>query len=147
MNKPEKSPNHALQRTRLRVTAPASTTTFPPTSQVPRRSGVSLGVVMRTLFIIAVMSLCSCATRETQPISRNDIKEKATRLIARREHWEGTPYLNVQQDQPDGTWRVEAHAFDPRHTECGCILFVPGTRREILFSRSGRFISYVSPPS
>jgi hypothetical protein len=38
------SPNQALQRTRLRVTAPASTTTFPPTLQGPRRSGVSLSL-------------------------------------------------------------------------------------------------------
>ncbi len=38
------TPNQALQRTRLRVTAPASTAAFPPTSQVPRRSGVSLSL-------------------------------------------------------------------------------------------------------
>src|SRR5687767_8004647 len=36
--------NHARQRTRLRVTAPASTTAFPPAMQVPRRSGVSLSL-------------------------------------------------------------------------------------------------------
>ena len=39
-----KSPNQALQRTRLRVTAPAASTAFPPTMQVPRRSGVSLSL-------------------------------------------------------------------------------------------------------
>ena len=38
------SPNQALQRTRLRVTAHTSATTFPPTTQAPRRSGVSLGL-------------------------------------------------------------------------------------------------------
>ncbi len=38
------TPNQALQRTRLRVTAPASATTFPPAMQVPRRSGVSLSL-------------------------------------------------------------------------------------------------------
>jgi hypothetical protein len=38
------TPNQALQRTRLRVTAPAFTTAFPPTMQVPRRSGVSLSL-------------------------------------------------------------------------------------------------------
>ncbi len=36
--------NQALQRTRLRVTVPASPATFPPTMQVPRRSGVSLSL-------------------------------------------------------------------------------------------------------
>src|SRR6187399_3135026 len=38
------APNQALQRTRLRVTAPAPTTSFPPATQVPRRSGVSLSL-------------------------------------------------------------------------------------------------------
>lgn len=38
------TPNQALQRIRLRVTAPASTTAFPPTTQVPRRSGVPLSL-------------------------------------------------------------------------------------------------------
>ena len=38
------TPNQALQRTRLRVTAPASAAAFPPTMQVPRRSGVSLSL-------------------------------------------------------------------------------------------------------
>src|SRR5262249_53582281 len=38
------TPNQALQRTHLRVTAPASTAAFPPTTQVPRRSGVSLSL-------------------------------------------------------------------------------------------------------
>ncbi len=43
MTKPA-TPNQALQRTRLRVTAPASATALPPTMQVPRRSGVSLSL-------------------------------------------------------------------------------------------------------
>ncbi len=38
------APNQALQRTRLRVTAPAATAAFPPTMQAPRRSGVSLSL-------------------------------------------------------------------------------------------------------
>ena len=48
------APNHALQRTTPCVTAPASTTAFPPTMQVPRRtprspSLGSLGASARTL--------------------------------------------------------------------------------------------------
>ncbi len=38
------TPNQALQRTRLRVTAPAAAAAFPPTMQVPRHSGVSLSL-------------------------------------------------------------------------------------------------------
>ncbi len=51
------TPNQALQRTRLRVTAPASTTTFPPTMQAPRRSGVSLS--LRSLGAFAMRALLS----------------------------------------------------------------------------------------
>ncbi len=38
------TPNHALQRTAPHVTAPASTATFPPTVQVPRRAPRSLSL-------------------------------------------------------------------------------------------------------
>ena len=38
------TPNHALQRTAPCVTAPASTTAFPPTMQVPRRTPPSLSL-------------------------------------------------------------------------------------------------------
>jgi hypothetical protein len=38
------TPNHALQRTAPHVTAPASTATFPPTMQVPRRTPLSLSL-------------------------------------------------------------------------------------------------------
>lgn len=38
------SPNYPLQRTRPHITAPASTATFPPSMQVPRRTGMSLSV-------------------------------------------------------------------------------------------------------
>ncbi len=42
--KSERTPNHALQRTAPHVTAPASTTTLPPTAQVPRRAPRSLSL-------------------------------------------------------------------------------------------------------
>jgi len=38
------TPNHALQRTAPCVTAPASTAAFPPTTQVPRRTPLSLSL-------------------------------------------------------------------------------------------------------
>src|SRR4030095_15007185 len=56
-----------LQRTRLRVTAPASAAAFPPTMQVPCRSGVSLSLGSRrlrtmrpftTTFVI-LLSICT----------------------------------------------------------------------------------------
>jgi hypothetical protein len=96
------------------------------------------------LFILAVIGTSSCATTEHRQVTKTDIETQTIRLIARREHWAGKPYVLANQDKYDGTWRVEAHAHDPRHTDCGCVLFMPGTRREILFSRSGRLISYVA---
>jgi hypothetical protein len=38
------TPNHSLQRSAPHVTAPASTTAFPPTVQVPRRAPRSLSL-------------------------------------------------------------------------------------------------------
>ena len=46
------TPNHAIQRTAPCVTAPASTATFPPTMQVPRRTPQSL-----ILFSLGVATL------------------------------------------------------------------------------------------
>ena len=38
------TPNHALQKTAPRVTVAASATAFPPTSQLPRRTPLSLSL-------------------------------------------------------------------------------------------------------
>ena len=71
------SPNHALQRTAPCVTTPASTATFPPAMQVPRRtprslSLGSLGVIewksmtMKSFFlstIVVVLSLADCRSK------------------------------------------------------------------------------------
>jgi len=67
------TPNHALQRTAPCVTAPASTATFPPTAQVPRRTprSLSLGSLGRfpmhaisQSFALVALSLAvvSCST-------------------------------------------------------------------------------------
>lgn len=106
--------------------------------------GVDVRRMRRSLFIVAMLGLSSCATPQQHQVTKIDIEAAAKRVIAKREPWGDTAYLSATQDVFDGTWRVEANALDPRHTECGCILFVPGTSRELLLSRSGRPISYVS---
>ena len=97
------------------------------------------------LFIIAILALSSCAAPPRHEATKGEIENTAKRLITRRESWAAKAQLRLdaRQDESDGTWRVTADALDPRHTECGCLLFVPGSSRELLFSRSGRLISYV----
>jgi len=97
------------------------------------------------LLAFVALLFSSCATTPPREATRSEIESLSQRAIAKRETWGGTPYCTAVQDPFDGTWRVEAHAIDSAHPDCGCVLFVPGTRREILFSRSGRLISYVSP--
>ena len=100
----------------------------------------------RARFIIAAFLLCSCASTQIREASQSDIVAATKRLIAQLEHCANEPYVNPQQDKYDGTWRVEVHEFgEPIHN--GEILFLPGTHREILFTRSGRLISYYVYPN
>jgi len=97
---------------------------------------------MKHSFLLAfTLGLSSCATYEKHQASKAEIETSAKQLIAKREHREDSLYRSVSQDA-DGTWRIQTHAIDPHHTECGCVLFIPGTGREILFSRSGKLINY-----
>lgn len=45
-----------------------------------------------------------------------------------------------------GSWRVVTHECDTRKTECGCLLYLPDTGREILYKPTGKLISYVKTP-
>jgi hypothetical protein len=95
--------------------------------------------------LIAFLLLCGCAGTPPSIASRSQIAASTRHLISQREHWPHEAFINPQQDKYDGTWRVEVHEFgEPIHH--GEILFVPGTDRELLFSRSGRLISYYAPP-
>lgn len=106
-----------------------------------------IGFSKLTPLIIAILGLSSCTALPHHEASKVEIENAATRYLTKREPWaaQARLTLDARQDAHDGTWRVQANALDPRHTECGCILFVPGTSRELLFGPSGKFISCVSP--
>jgi hypothetical protein len=77
-----------------------------------------------------------------RPASQAAIVEGARQLIVQREKWTYETHLTAAQDPIDRTWRVTANAVDPRHTKCACVLFVPGTGRELLFAPTGTLIGY-----
>lgn len=93
------------------------------------------------LFILSLI-LCSCAPVPVPAASKDDIVAHARQLIAEREGWKERTYIGVVQQSTDGTWRAEAHQLEPASAGCGCILFVPGSNRELQFSASGRLLIY-----
>lgn len=97
--------------------------------------------------VLVILALSSCASPLRHEASQVEIETAATRYLTKHEPWAVKAQLsvNARQDTYDGTWRVTANALDPRHTKCGCIPFIPGTSRELLFSRSGRFIRCIAP--
>lgn len=101
-----------------------------------------------SLLLTTLLALSSCASPLRHEASKAEIENTAKRLLTRCEPWaaQAQLYIGIRQNADDGTWRVTANALDPRHTECGCAIFIPGTGRELLFSRSGRFISCSSLP-
>ena len=98
--------------------------------------------------VIAILALSACAALQRQDASKVEIEIAAKRSLTKREAWAAKAQLslNARRDAYDGTWRVTASALDPRHTECGCIPLVPGTSRELLFSRSGALMSCIPIP-
>jgi hypothetical protein len=97
------------------------------------RAGALLASVLASI-------ACGCASGTNHVATRDEIVTATRRLVTQRERWEAESYINSRQDR-DGTWRVEVAEFgEPTHN--GEILFVPGSSREVLFSRSGRLISY-----
>jgi hypothetical protein len=78
--------------------------------------------------------------------SKAEIDRAVRRLIAHRETWVETAYLATAQDPFDQTWRVTANALDSRYTGHGCIPFVRGTGRELLFTPDGGLIGYYTLP-
>lgn len=81
------------------------------------------------------------------PASREVIVAAAKRVVAQRETWADKGYYTPEQDRYDGTWRVTVHKIaEVQPTEVASLLFSPGTGRELLFSRGGKFISWARLP-
>ena len=101
---------------------------------------------MKPAFLLAsLIGLCSCATQYQHQTCKAEIEASARKIVAKREGWTNGVYCNANKDF-DGYWRANVNLIDPRHTECGCIVFLPGTSREMIFSRSGKLINYDKYP-
>ncbi len=102
---------------------------------------------MRALLLLLLpLVLAGCGNRVTQ----NAIFEQSRTEIARREAWaDQATILIVQRPWPDDrrlTWKVSAGAFDYSQAPgYEGLRIVPGTERELRFTRDGCLLGYHQP--
>lgn len=99
---------------------------------------------MRSLLFLLPVLLASCGTTVTQ----NEIFAQARTEIARRETWADNATILIQQhpDEFHLTWRAVAGSFDYSQAPTARGLrVVPGTEREMRFTRQGCLIGYSYP--
>jgi hypothetical protein len=95
----------------------------------------------RVLLFLSPIVLASCGGLVTQ----REIIEHTQAEIASRESWSDTAVILVDQKPNDWqyTWRVSAGAFDyTDYPNYRGIRMIPGTRRELCFSRDGCLMGY-----
>ena len=101
-----------------------------------------------TLTVILVLS--SCRALPASPPSQRDIYNAAMKEVdAHREIWShDSAGNNPIQNPRDGTWVITVGKIDMRHTliDIPTPAFLPGTVRELRFSRDGALISYKKSP-
>lgn len=97
---------------------------------------------MRALLFLFPLLFASCAGI----VSQREILKRSKAEIAAREPWADTAVILVEQKPDDYlrlTWRVSAGAFDlseyPKWTDLN---LVPGTERELCFTRDGCLLRY-----
>jgi hypothetical protein len=96
---------------------------------------------MRALLLLLPVVLAGCGTSVTQ----REILKRSQAEIARREPWSATATILVKNadDYSRINWKVKAGAFDySDYPSYKGINFVPGTERELRFSRDGCLLSY-----
>jgi len=101
---------------------------------------------MRSLLFLCPVLLASCGTTVTQ----NEIFAQARTEIARRETWADNATILIQQhpDEFHLTWRAVAGSFDySQAPSARGVRVVPGTERELRFTREGCLIGYSNPTS
>ena len=111
--------------------------------------------IMRALLVLLPVILAGCVSR-SNPASQRQILIQSQAEIARREPWSANAAMFVVEDPEDSVyfwrhfwkWKVKAGAFDysdyPRYHG---IDFVPGTERELRFSKDGCLIDYIDRSS
>lgn len=99
---------------------------------------------MRAILAFLPLLLASCGTLVTQ----NDIFEQSRRELARREPWADQATILIQE-RPDAwqlTWKVSAGSFDyAQRPGAQGLRVVPGTERELRFTRDGCLLGYHYP--
>lgn len=101
---------------------------------------------MRVLLLLLPVVLAACGSQ----VSQNAIFEQSRAEIARRESWaDQATVLIVQRPWPDDrrlTWKVSAGAFDYSQAPgYEGLRIVPGTERELRFTRDGCLLGYHQP--
>lgn len=97
---------------------------------------------MRALAIFLPVLFGSCAN---VVVSQREILQRSQDEIALREGWSDTAAIFVEQTPDDYrfTWKVKAGAFDySDYPSWRGIRFVPGTERELKFTRDGCLVRY-----
>lgn len=99
---------------------------------------------MRAILAFLPLLLASCGTLVTQ----NDIFEQSRRELAQREPWADQATILIQE-HPDAwqlTWKVSAGSFDySQRPGAQGLRVVPGTERELRFTRDGCLLGYHYP--
>jgi hypothetical protein len=88
-----------------------------------------------------LLGITECSTFRTSPATKEGVIAAAKQLVTKRESWTGQVNYWVMQED-DGSWRVTVDEIAPPPANHPCLLFVPGTRRNVLFTRTGKLVSY-----
>jgi hypothetical protein len=97
---------------------------------------------MRALALLFPLVFGSCAN---VVISQDEILKRSQAEIARREGWSDKAAILVEQRPGDYrfTWKVKAGAFDfSDYPSYRGIRFLPGTERELVFTKDGCLLGY-----
>ena len=101
---------------------------------------------MRTLLFLLPVVLAGCST--TPSASQREILKRSQAEVARREPWAATAAVFVKNpdDYWGSTWKVRAGALDysAYYPVYKGVYLVPGTERELRFTRDGCLIEYKS---
>ena len=100
---------------------------------------------MRTLLFLLPVVLAGCSSLGSHPVTQREILRQSQLEIARREPWSASAAVLVQNpgELSRMIWKVKAGAFDySDYPHYKGIYFVPGTERELRFTRDGCLMSY-----
>ncbi len=101
---------------------------------------------MRAFLFLVPVVFASCGHVVTQ----HEILLQSRVELARRESWSDQAIIIVQQSPDDWrmTWRVSAGYFDYSETPgAQGLRVIPGTERELRFTRDGCLLGYSNPTS